>query len=57
MKRGFNFYVYNLQILGHNQCDQMARLFVQYLAIYSNENSSNAIKELPKQVQQLANTK
>ena len=48
MKRGFNFYVYNLQILGHNQCDQMARLFVQYLAIYSNEKLEQKQKYFPK---------
>ena len=27
-----------------NQCDQMARLFVQYLAIYNNVNLPKSIK-------------
>ena len=27
-----------------NQCDQMVRLFFQYLAIYNNENLPNRIK-------------
>ena len=28
----------SLNTLSHWQCDQMATLFVQYLAIYNNEN-------------------
>ena len=32
----------------HNQCDQMARMFIQYFAIYNNENSSNSIYNVPK---------
>ena len=30
---------------GDSQCDQMARLFVQYLTIYSNENLPSYIKK------------
>ena len=33
------------------QCDQMARLFVQYLAIYNDENLLNGINILPKSTQ------
>ena len=32
----------------HNQCDQMARLFVQYLDIYINESLWQRIQCLPK---------
>ena len=31
-----------------SQCDQMARLFVQYLAVCNNENLPSTIKNLPK---------
>ena len=30
------------------QCDQMARLFLQYLALYDNGLLPNNIKKLPK---------
>ena len=33
------------------QCDQMARLLFQYLAIYNFENLPNSIRSLPKYVQ------
>ena len=36
------------------QCDQMARLIFQYLAIYNNENLPNSIRKLPKYVQNFA---
>ena len=31
-------------IVGWDQCDQMARIFLQYLDIYSNENLPNSVK-------------
>ena len=30
------------------QCNQMATFFVQYLAIYNNENLPSSIRKLPK---------
>ena len=33
-----------LLIVAHDQSDQMAKLFVQYLAIYNNENLPRGIK-------------
>ena len=33
-----------------DQCDQMVRLFLQYLFIYSNENQPNGIQNLSKRV-------
>ena len=38
------------QIAAQKQCDQMAWLFVQYLAIYIIQNRSKRIKELQKKV-------
>ena len=38
----------------HNQCDQMEKLFFQYLAIYYNENMPNGHKKFPNEVQKLA---
>ena len=38
-------------VLSKNQCDQMARSFAQYLAIYSNKNLPNSINDLPNRVQ------
>ena len=35
------------------KCDQMARSFVQYLAIYSNQNLPKRIPNFPKQVKRL----
>ena len=31
----------NSEERSYNQCDQMARMFVQYLAVYNNENLPN----------------
>ena len=36
------------------QCDQMARLLFQYLAIYNIENLPNSISKLPKNIQNCA---
>ena len=37
--KGFNIFLKMLFTLkDEEKCDQMAKLFVQYLAIYSNEN-------------------
>ena len=36
------------------QCDQMARWFVQYLAIYNNESLPNIIQIYPKYSQHFA---
>ena len=38
---------------GQEQCEQMDRLFVQYLAIIQNENLPD-FKKLPQQVQNYA---
>ena len=40
-----------VRMWGGDQCDQTAKLFVQYLAIYKNENLPNN-KKLPKMVKQ-----
>ena len=34
--------------VGWEQCDQMARLFVQFLVIYNDENLPNSIHNLLK---------
>ena len=39
------------------QCEQMARIFFQYLAIYKSVNLPKSIKYFPKQVQSFANQK
>ena len=44
----------NLKGSARVQCDQMATLLFQYLAIYNNENLTNSIRNLPKYVQNLA---
>ena len=36
-------------------CDQMARLFIRYFAIYNREELPNGVKESPKKVQNFAN--
>ena len=36
------------------QCDQMARLCLQYLALYNSELNPNNIKKLPKKVHNFA---
>ena len=33
---------------GSEQCDQMARLFVEYLTIFKNENLHNNMRDFPK---------
>ena len=35
----------------YDQCDLMARLFIQYLAIYSNDILPKSMKNLPKKAQ------
>ena len=40
-----------------NQCDQMARLFLQYLAIYISQNWPNRIKNSQRRFKILPNTK
>ena len=40
-------------VAGGDQCDQIARLFFRFLAIY-NENLSYSIKSWPKKVQNFA---
>ena len=40
-----------------NQCDQMARLFVKYLAIQCNDSLPNSKKYLPNKFIALPNTK
>ena len=47
-------YGYSYTCLGTGQCDQMCRLFVQYLAILNNENQPKRIKYFPKQVHNFA---
>ena len=42
---------------GHFQCDQMAKLSLQYWAISNHENLSNVIKICPIRVNILPNTK
>ena len=52
------FLILNLhQKLSHGQCDQIAILFVQYLAKNSNENLLNGIAKLPKNAKIMPNTK
>ena len=41
-------------IVGGCQCDQMARLIFQHLAIYNIENLPNSIRKLQKYVQNVA---
>ena len=36
------------------QCDQMAKLIIQYLAIYNNENLTKSIQIVPKWVHNFA---
>ena len=36
------------------QCDQMARFFIQYLAINNGEKLPKSIKNLPKKVHKLS---
>ena len=38
------YFLCHCPLLSLKHCDQMARLFVQYLAIYNNENLPNGIK-------------
>ena len=46
------------QWLGHNQCDQMARIIFLYLAIYYNENSPYlALNIYQSRFKNLPNTK
>ena len=45
-KFGFIFFIF-VQIC-HEQCEQIARLFVQYLAIYRNKHLPNTIHNLVK---------
>ena len=52
------FLILNLhQKLSHGQCDQIAILFVQYLAKNSNENLLNGIAQLTKNAKIMPNTK
>ena len=43
-----------LLILKRDQCDQMARLFLQYLPTYNSENLPKSISKLPKKVETFA---
>ena len=49
--------VYNLLFTKEldEHCDQMARLFIRYFAIYNREELPNGVKESPKKVQNFAN--
>ena len=39
-----NVYIYDIiRIQIRHQCDQMARMFIQYFAIYNNKNLPNCI--------------
>ena len=37
--------------MDYGQCDQMTKLYFQYLAIFSNENVPNSIQIVPKWVE------
>ena len=52
-----NFYVTGGRWVGRNECDQMGKLLVQYLANFNNVNLHNSIKNCPNGLKILPNTK
>ena len=44
----YSFYVFKHSSQTGGQCDQMTRLFVQYLAVYNNGNLPKSVPNFPK---------